>query len=271
MPKNRFLAITLFLAFLPGAQAEATLLDQGYRQMYNLQFDQAHRSFQDWEQLHPEDPLGFVSDAAAYLFSEFDRLQILQAELFANNRTFLSRQTSGMDPRVKEKFDSALDKGRQLADRTLDLAPQDQNAMLAAILGLGLHADYLALIEKRYLTSLSEMKSARMLAEKLLASDPKCYDAYLAIGVENYLLSLKPAPIRWALRIDGAETDKQEGIAKLGVTAEKGRYLLPYARLLLAFAALRDKDSSRASELLRELAAEFPRNTLYAQELARLK
>ena len=92
----------------------------------------------------------------------------------------------------------------------------------------------------------------------------------LAIGVENYMLSLTPAPVRWLLRLYGAGTDKEEGIKKLQLAAEKGHYLLPYARLLLAIAALRDKNENQAQELLMGLAQEFPNNPLYRRELTRL-
>ncbi len=139
------------------------------------------------------------------------------------------------------------------------------------MLRLGLRADYLALIEKKYLTSLSEMKAGRLIAEKLLASHPAYYDAHLAVGVENYLLSQKPAPVRWLLRAGGAQTDKDLGLEKLRITAEKGRYLLPYARLLLAVAALRDNDTAHARQTLEWLAREFPRNRLYREELAKLE
>jgi hypothetical protein len=114
------------------------------------------------------------------------------------------------------------------------------------------------------------VKEGRALAVHLLTTHPDCYDAYLAIGVENYLLSLKPAPIRWLLRAGGAETDRDRGVEDLALTAEKGHYLLPYARILLAVAALRDKNVARARELLEDLAKEFPRNPLYMQELSRL-
>ncbi len=77
--------------------------------------------------------------------------------------------------------------------------------------------------------------------------------------------------MRWMLRAYGAETDKNQGISRLQLTAEKGHYLLPFARLLLAVAALRDKDKARAKELLQGLAREFPNNKLYASELARLQ
>jgi hypothetical protein len=142
--------------------------------------------------------------------------------------------------------------------------------MFAKVMVGGLRSDYLALVEKRNLAALSTIKSSRALAEKLLAQDPSYYDAYLAIGVENYLLSVNPAPVRWLLRLSGAQTDKEQGLAKLRLTAEKGHYLGPYARLLLAVAALRDHDRNRARQLLNGLAQEFPHNPLYRKELARI-
>src|SRR5512138_686142 len=87
---------------------EPTLLDEGYRQMYNLQFDDAHRTFHFWQRAHPDDPMGPVSDAAAYLFSEFDRLRILQSELFVENQSFFGMQKVSADAAVKQRFEQAL-------------------------------------------------------------------------------------------------------------------------------------------------------------------
>jgi hypothetical protein len=58
---------------------------------------------------------------------------------------------------------------------------------------------------------------------------------------------------------------------RLQLTAEKGHYLCPFARLLLAVAALRDKHRDRAKRLLEGLAEEFPHNLLYKRELSRLQ
>jgi hypothetical protein len=100
---------------------------------------------------------------------------------------------------------------------------------------------------------------------------PGFYDAYLAIGIENYLLSLKPAPMRWLLRVGGAETDREAGIGKLKLTAQSGHYLKPFARLMLAVAALRDKDRGGAREQLSWLVSQFPGNHLFREELAKVK
>ena len=264
-------AAVLFAAVLNAGSLPANpTLEQGYRQMYNLQFGDAHNTFRAWQSLHPADPMAPVSDAAAYLFSEFDRLHILQSEFFTDDQDFKSRKRGAPDPAVKKAFQDRLAEADRLADTALVRSAGDQNAEFAKILADGLRSDYLALIEKRYVASLSFMKTGRAMAEALLAKNPSYYDAYLAVGVENYMLGLKAAPVRWLLGMAGAETDKRQGIAKLKLTAEKGHYLLPFARLLLAVAALRDEDKNTARTLLGGLTREFPQNPLYAKELARL-
>ena len=210
--------------------------------------------------------MGPASDAAAYLFTEFDRLHILQSEFFTQDGHFYTDHKLTPDPVIKQNFEACLEKALALSNQ----APQDPNARFAALLAHGLRSDYLALIEKRYVTAFKEMKNARANAEQLLMAHPEYADAWIAIGVENYMLSLKPAPLRWLLRMSGGETDRGVGIDKLRITAEKGHYLLPFARLLLAVAALRDHDKNRARDILAGLAKEYPHNPLYSQELARL-
>ena len=185
-------ALFLFVsATIPGALAQPTLLDQGYRSMYNLDFAGAHRAFHEWEGTHPQDPMGPVSDAAAYLFSEFDRLRVLQSEFFTEDQSFFARERAlNPDPALKRQFEEALNQSQKLATARLAQSPDDENALLASVLRMGLHADYLALIEKRNFAALAEIKQSRGLAEGLLATHPQCYDAYLAVGVENYMLSL---------------------------------------------------------------------------------
>jgi hypothetical protein len=264
-------AASYCLAEAQAAQPAPTLLETGFRQMYNLEFAAAHKTFAEAARQRPDDPMVPVSDAAAYLFAEFDRLHILETELFVNDAAYESRAQSSPDPLAKQRFDAAMQRAATLADAALAKNPNDRNALFAKVMTFGLNGDYAALIEKRDLKGLSYVKQGRELAEKLLAIDPTCYDAYIAVGVENYLLSLKPAPVRWLLHLTGAQTDKDTGLEKLRITAAKGHYLLPYARLLLAVAALRDHQTEQARGLLEGLAREFPHNRLYVSELAKLK
>ena len=239
--------------------------------MYDRQFEAAHKTFAEYERAHPEDPLALTSDAAADLFGEFDRLHILQTEFFVHEEKLVSGAKLTPDPAVRKAFDATLRKAQIAADNALLAKPQDSNAMFSSILILGLRSDFDALIDKRYLSSLNEMKTSRVTAEKLLMLDPSYYDAHLAVGVENYMLSLKAAPLRWFLQMAGAQTDREQGVERLRLTAEKGNYLKPFAQLLLAVAALRAQDPQQARKLLEGLARQFPHNPIYAEELARIR
>lgn len=263
--------LALFILLGSSAAFAEPLLDEGFRQMYNLQFPDAHRTFAQYERENPTDPIGPIGDAAAYLFSEFDRLKILQSQFWTDDNNFLDFHKPDADPNIRIRFEAALARARQVAETRMKTSPDDPDSLFASCLRLGLHSDYLALIEKRNVAALSEIKESRLMAERLLARHPEYYDAYIAAGIENYLLSLKPAPVRWILHATGSQTDKQSGIEKLRLTAEKGHYLLPYARLLLAVADLRDHAPARAKTRLEWLAGQFPQNKLYREELARLQ
>ena len=78
------------------------------------------------------------------------------------------------------------------------------------------------------------------------------------------------APVRWVLRLGGVSGDKKAGLSELQLTAQRGRYLAPFARILLAIAYVRDKDRARAREVLSSLREDFPNNPLFGKEITRL-
>lgn len=264
----------LFFSVLVPAVAATPLtgspLEDGYYDMYNLDFPAAHHQFQQWMSSHPEDPMGPASDAAAWLFGEFDRLHVIDVQLFADQSRFDNRQRLTPDPAVRKSFDDRADQADRLADAALQRNPKDAMALYAKTLICGMKSDYALMIDKRDIAALNLSKQASSYSRQALALNPSLYDAYLATGVENYMLSLKSAPVRWLLSITGAATDREEGIRRLRITASKGHYLAPFARMMLAVAALRDNHSQEAREILTDLSKEFPQNSLYRRELARI-
>jgi hypothetical protein len=89
----------------PGASsAPEAQLYVGWLQMYDLKFDDAHRSFAAWKQSYPEDSLGPASSAAAYLFSEPARLGALESELFVDDSRFKERAKLRPDSAEKALF-----------------------------------------------------------------------------------------------------------------------------------------------------------------------
>lgn len=267
-------AVLISFFLLPAYPATAPATDDlyaGWLKMYDLRFDEAHRLISLWEKSHPSDPLGPVSHAAGYLFAELARLGALEGELFVDDRRFKARKRLQPDPTAKKLFLDQIDLTGRMADAALQKDPGDNEALFAKELSLGLRADYAGLVEKQNLASLSYTKQARAYAERILQADPKAYDAYLGPGVENYLLSLKAAPLRFMLQLTGSHIDREKGIEQLKLAAAHGHYLEPFAKLLLAVAALRDKNTPEGRRILQGLHDRFPDNELYSQELTRLE
>jgi hypothetical protein len=251
--------------------AEGTPLDDGFSGLYNLDFAAAQKDFTTWEELHPDDPVGPVSEAAGCLFSEFNRLGVLEAQFYEDDEAFSERPKLKPDPAVREQFLSAIGRAENLSRARLAKDPRDRDALFALTLSSGLQADYAALIEKRNLASLHFTKRASASAQELLAVCPDCYDALLATGFSKYIIGSMAPPIRWILRMGGLPADKEGGMADLETTAEHGHYLAPFARILLAIACVREKDKARALQLLTELGRDFPANTLFPREIEHLQ
>jgi len=266
-------AVSAGMAFaaLPASAGGASALDRGFSGLYNLDFTGAQKDFTAWEAQHPEDPIGPVSQAAGYLFSEFNRLGVLEAQFYADDSSFAQRSKLSPDPQVRAQFEAALGRSQDLARRELSKDPHNRDALFAMTLSSGLRADYDALIEKRNLESLHYTKEASTWAQQLLANCNDCYDVLVATGFSKYIIGSMSAPVRWLLRMGGLPGDKQQGIADLQLTAAHGHYLAPFARILLAIAYVRDKEKSKAIQLLSGLRSDFPGNPLYAREIARLQ
>ncbi len=246
-------------------------LDAGFHLLYELKTQEARSHFEAWQKSHPEDPLGSASEAASYLFEECYQQGVLTSEFFLDNKRFLGEVPLKPDPKLRAAFFAADKQAQDLAQRRLKTNPDDSNALFAMSLSLGMEADYASLIDKRELDSLKKIGEADKYAKKLLAVAPDAADAYLGLGTANYVIGSLPGIKKFFLGFAGIHGDKKLGIQQLEIAADRGRYLRPFAKILLALAALREKKIEVARTQLQELVAEFPENPLFASELAKLK
>jgi tetratricopeptide (TPR) repeat protein len=187
-----------------------------------------------------------------------------------DDKRFLGKIPLKPDPDLRAAFFAADKKAQDLAQLQLKSNPDDPNALFAMTLSLGMQADYASLIDKQQLDSLKKIREADTYAKRLLVIAPDAADAYLGLGTANYVIGNLPGIKKIFLGFAGIHGDKQVGMQQLEIAADHGRYLRPFAKILLAMAALREKKPEVARAQLTELVAEFPANTLFASELAKL-
>ena len=248
----------------------ATPVEQGFHLMYQLKFAEAREKFAAAQREHPDDPLGYSAEAASYLFEEFHGQGVLTSEFFLDDKTLLGGISGQPNKALGDAFHAAVDKAQKLGQAKIDKNGRDASGLLALTMTNGMLADYSSLIEKKQMATLHLLTASEGYAQRLLAVDGNAGDAYVALGVSNYILASLPAYKRFFLRIGGVHGDKSTGMHQLEQAVDSGHYLQPYAELLLALTSLREKQPQRAQALLAHLSSEFPDNPLFARELAKL-
>ena len=129
--------------------SSSSLLDHGFYGLYNLDFSGAQKDFSTWQQQHPEDAVGPVSEAAGLLLSEFHRLGVLEAQFYEDDAAFVARSKLTPEPALKQQFQDAIGRAENLAHARLARDPNDRDALFALTLSSGLQADYAALMPGR--------------------------------------------------------------------------------------------------------------------------
>lgn len=254
----------------PGAAMMAVPeLQTGFRFLYEQKFPEARQTFLDWEGHHPDDPFGHAAVAAGYLFEEFYRQGVLTSGFFLDDRKFLHGIDGKPDPVRLKAFYAALDRTRVTARTRMNTNPNDPEALFSLTLASGMQADALSILEHKQFDSLKYIKEAESTAEKLLVQQPDAADAWLALGAAHYIVGCLPRPKRLVLWFGDVRGDRKLGMEELTRAASGGRYLRPFAKILLALAARREKNDELARDLLRELNEEFPSSPLFAVEYDR--
>jgi hypothetical protein len=251
------------------AFATVAELSSGFHSLYAQNFPEAREKFNNWESQHPEEPFGQVALAASYLFEELYRQDVLSSDFFLNEKRFLHGIEGKPDPARMKSFQEALDGARKLAKERLAKNARDPEAFFALTLAAGMESNADLVLKKQHLESLKRLKEANEYAKQLLAEQPDANDAYVALGSANYIIGSLSGGARFMLWFGGVHGDKKLGMQQLGKTIENGRYLQPFARILLALAARREKQNPLAQKLFLELSEEFPESALYAAEYAK--
>jgi hypothetical protein len=264
-------ALVLILCTAASAGPPAPSLDEAFQDLYNFDFSATHQILNQYVAQHPEEAMPYAVRAAGYLFSELDRLGILESEFLIDDARIAKKGPPlTPDPVVRAQLIKALDDAQARANAILARDPNDRTALLAMVIAQGVTVDYMAFVEKHQFRSLTPAERSNSYAQRLLRLDPKFYDAYLTAGLSEYMVGSLPFFIRWFVRFDNVEGDKAKGIRCLELVSREGHYMRAFAQILLGIIDLREKRPRDAQKLLSDLSEKYPGNPLFRKELLKL-
>lgn len=216
----------------------------GIEHLYNVQFDEAARSFDRAIALDPGDPRGYFYRANVHLWSY----------VFDGRPDQLGR------------YMSVSDKGIKAAERRLASNSRDNVARLFLGMTYGFRAISNARAENVMAAALSAKTCHDRLAE-VVRADPKMVDAYLGLGIFHYVFGTIPEAAKVIAGISGIKGDAALGIREIEAAAARGKYFRNDAQLIAALLTIYHRDDLAGGvRRLEALARRFPKNVaiLYA-------
>ncbi len=261
------LLLALVASPLGGQQA---VIDQGYVNFYNLEFDQAIAVFENGIAQNPGLPDLHNHLAQTLIFREMLRNGSLESELVSGSNSFLRRPKLNPSPETEKRILDEIAKAMALADARLKKNPNDTAAMYAEGISYGLRSNYYWVVKKSWRDSLKDATAARKLHNRISELEPNNVDARLVQGLHDYIVGSLPLGYKMLGFMIGIHGDKEKGIRTVQDVAKNGNLNRVDAEIFLCALYRRENQSKLAVPLVQDLIRRYPRNYLLRMELGQM-
>ncbi|GJQ20022.1 MAG: hypothetical protein HBSIN02_03770 [Bacteroidia bacterium] len=216
-------------------------LQRGIDHIYNLEFYDADKQFDEVIRLRPDHPAGYFFRAMTQwwrILSDFDN--------------------ESQDERYHEMLERVIG----LCEERLKRDPDDITALFFKGGALGFRGR-LRVNRGNWFGAIQDGLAALPIVRRAHALDSTNYDVLLGIGIYNYYAEIVPReyPIVRPFMIFLPSGDRAKGLEQLHLAAEKAKYARTEATYFLAQSYfLYEKNYAKAAELVGELSRKYPRN-----------
>ncbi len=246
------------------------LVRQAFDRFYILDYDGAMSRFEKVQAQNPTNPLAVDYVLDTVIFRELYRLDLLDTTFYAHDGFLNGKHAVAADHAVAEQINSLFNKAMDLSDQQLGKNPEDVDALFARGWARSLHAVYIGMVDRSFVSALHVALQARSDDEKVLRLDPKYIDAKLVVGVHQYVTGSLPLGIKILAGAAGITGSKQRGIQDLRDAGGRGVITSVDARTALGLFLRREAKYDEAIAVTRSLTDEYPRDFLFRLELANL-
>ena len=228
-----------------------SLVSAGIKQIYNIKFENAEKTFSVVAEKYPLHPAGKFFDAMIVWW-----------------KIMLDMDNESYDDTFEDKLDEVID----FCDDLLDKNPDNVDAVFFKGGTIGFRGRLEALREN-WLSAGLDGKDALPLVYRAYEIDPKNVDVQLGFGIYNYYAAVIPEeyPAVKPLMIFFPSGDKEKGIEQLINVAYNGKYAVVEAKYFLMTLFYRyEKKYDNALKYGKMLVREFPDNPRFQRYYGRI-
>ena len=255
MSKNMKFVLIILLSILQIQFAQSnrfdSLVTKGIKEIYNIQFDQAKKTFDLVKKEYPEHPAGKFFSAMIIWW-----------------KITLDRDNESYD----EAFEDSLEDVIDFCDDILDEYPKNVDAIFFKGGALGFRGRLYAL-RKEWFNAALDGKDALPLVFEAYKIDPTNEDVKLGFGIYNYYAESIPEkyPFIKPAMVFFPNGNKSKGIEQLKIAAQKAKYANIEARFFLMTLYYQfEEDYSESLIYAKPLHEDFPNNPIFEKYYGRL-
>src|SRR5215467_4096110 len=244
---------------------------EGNRAVYNLDYAGARDKFLQMTKIMPDHPAGYVYLANDLWLETLNKSRRLSTSLYSGTSFYIQKSESDTSDKERDReFERLITRAMTLSTEALQKNPADAEALYYQASALGLRAGYTATVGRSFRRAIGDANKSIQLENKVLKLDAGYYDAYLSIGLYEYVVDSLPFAWRMLARLAGLKGSKARGIQELESVVEHGKYASDDARVLLIGLYTRERKPERALEILDYLSKKYEQNYLFGVERGRL-
>ncbi|MBK8316798.1 MAG: DUF3808 domain-containing protein [Acidobacteria bacterium] len=248
----------------------------GTEAVYNLDYATARAKFEEIRRLLPSHPVGDLNLATLLWLEYLNKNRRLQTGLYKKDSSFYAgaekAQEESEGDTVDPSFDRAFrDRMAQAKTKALALANRNRNDPDAIyFLGAyyGVMAGYEASTARKFFAAMRNGSRSVDAHEKVVKLRPEYNDAYLSIGLYDYIVGSLPFAYKALAAVAGVRGNKQRGIERLVKLIESNSASSDDARVLLMAVYQNEGRFEDALAILKSLNSKYPASYLLKLETA---
>ena len=248
----------------------------GYAANYNLDYVTARAKFEEIRKRWPSHPAGDLYVANIIWLEHLYKLRRLQTGLYQNESFYAGFEGSQEDGEKGDSVEAKVDRDfRALMaaakTKALTLVNANRNDPYAKYyLGsiYSIMAAYEASTARKFWSALRNGSKGIEAHQQVLKLKPDYYDAYLSVGLYDYVIGNLPFPVKALIAMGGVRGNKERGIKQLNSIIEQNADNADDARVMLIGIYQNENKSEAALAILKDFTSRYPNNFLFRLELA---
>lgn len=253
------------------ALARDPAVQDALEHFYNLDYDGAQQRFEAIQKQHSGDPLATALLLQNVIFRELYREDLLDTTLYAHEGFLAGKHVTQEDPKVHDRVNQLSDQTVGQCDGLLSANPNNVDALYDRAMARSLKATYVGLVERAFVSGLHMALQARDDDAQALKLNPTFVDAKMVVGIHYFVVGALPRTLKIMAGVVGIHGDKSRGIEMLEDCARRGVLTRVESRVALMIFLRHDSRYKEAIVTAESLVQEFPRDYLYALEVANLR